>query len=111
MNDINKTLLDREFCHGDFNKNAKVSRQLKDILIAAHDNNPAIFTIAQQEALEMICHNLARIVNGDPQYAESWRNISGYATLIVNDLHKTEGATDVKIAYQIVKNGRLIDVD
>ena len=35
----------------------------------------------QQEALEMICHKLGRIANGDPNYADSWIDIAGYAKL------------------------------
>lgn len=35
----------------------------------------------QAEALEMIAHKMARIVNGDPDYADSWRDIQGYAKL------------------------------
>lgn len=40
----------------------------------------------QREALDMIAHKLGRIVNGDPNYADSWRDIAGYAMLIVNQL-------------------------
>ena len=43
---------------------------------------------AQKESLEMIVHKIARILNGDPNYADSWHDISGYATLIDNALTK-----------------------
>jgi len=36
-----------------------------------------------KEALEMIQHKIARILNGDPNYADSWQDIAGYAQLIV----------------------------
>lgn len=39
----------------------------------------------------MICHKLARIVNGDPGYSDSWRDIAGYAMLVSNRL---DGLTD-----------------
>lgn len=32
--------------------------------------------------LEMIAHKIARILNGDPNYADNWHDIAGYATLI-----------------------------
>lgn len=44
----------------------------------------------QANALHMICTKLARIVNGDPDYADSWRDIAGYATLVADRL---EGKT------------------
>ena len=36
----------------------------------------------------MICHKLGRIINGDPNYDDSWLDIAGYAQLIVNRLRK-----------------------
>jgi len=39
-------------------------------------------SFAQKESLEMIQHKTARILNGDPNYADSWHDIAGYATLI-----------------------------
>ena len=36
----------------------------------------------QQEALDMIFHKIGRIVAGDPNYADSWHNITRYTTLI-----------------------------
>ncbi len=42
----------------------------------------------QTEALEMICHKIARIINGDSDYADSWVDIAGYATLVANRLNE-----------------------
>lgn len=36
---------------------------------------------AHKEALDMIAHKIARIVNGDPNYKDNWHDIAGYATL------------------------------
>jgi hypothetical protein len=30
----------------------------------------------------MICHKISRIANGDPNYADSWDDIAGYAKLV-----------------------------
>lgn len=38
------------------------------------------------EAIHMICHKLARIANGDPFYDDSWRDISGFSQLVVEQL-------------------------
>lgn len=40
----------------------------------------------QKEALEMIAHKLARIINGDPDYADSWVDIAGYSKLVADRL-------------------------
>ena len=44
-------------------------------------------TSSQKEALDMIQHKIGRILNGDPTYDDSWKDIAGYATLIVNELN------------------------
>ena len=44
----------------------------------------------QREALEMIQHKVARILNGDPTYTDNWIDIAGYATLVANRLEKEE---------------------
>ena len=48
-------------------------------------------TPSQHEALFMVLHKVARIVNGDFNYDDSWRDIAGYATLVANEL---EGKND-----------------
>jgi hypothetical protein len=44
----------------------------------------------QREALEMIQHKVARILNGDPSYHDSWHDIAGYATLVADRLAGVE---------------------
>ena len=44
----------------------------------------------QREALEMIAHKIARILNGDPDYADSWHDIAGYAQLVADRLNGIE---------------------
>lgn len=44
----------------------------------------------QIEALEMIAHKIGRIVCGDPDYEDSWRDIAGYATLVADRLKGEE---------------------
>jgi hypothetical protein len=38
----------------------------------------------------MILHKIARIVNGDPNWSDSWRDIAGYATLVADRLDLVE---------------------
>lgn len=44
---------------------------------------------ASREALEMICHKMARILNGKPDYEDNWQDIAGYATLVLQELQIT----------------------
>lgn len=40
----------------------------------------------QADALIMIAVKVSRIINGDPDYADNWRDIAGYATLVADRL-------------------------
>ena len=64
----------------------------------------------QKESLHMITHKVGRILNGDPNFIDSWRDLAGYATLIVNSLSKTDGATDNKVVKLKVKGDKLIEL-
>ena len=76
---IEKTLKQRQKTHGDFATHAKISQQLKAVLWE-HDFQE--LDADQIEALEMICHKIARVLNGDPSHHDHWHDIAGYATLV-----------------------------
>ena len=44
----------------------------------------------QIEALDMIFHKIGRIINGDPDYVDSWVDIAGYAKLVADRLQGVE---------------------
>jgi uncharacterized protein (UPF0297 family) len=46
----------------------------------------------QKEALEMTAHKIGRILNGDPNYIDSWTDIGGYIRLIEKRLMDAEVA-------------------
>ena len=39
-----------------------------------------------EEALDMVMHKVARILNGDPTYPDSWIDIAGYSKLVADRL-------------------------
>lgn len=84
--DIDETLADRGKKYGEFVHHATVSQILKETLQC----QPAWKQLAydQREALEMILHKIARIINGDPDYHDSWYDIIGYAKLVADRLEK-----------------------
>lgn len=44
----------------------------------------------QREALDMVFHKVGRILNGDPDYSDSWADIAGYAKLVADRLDGIE---------------------
>lgn len=86
MDNITETLTERGNKYGPFIGHAGVSQQLKSIIKLHLDNRGKILDDDQQEALDMICHKIARIINGDPDYADSWVDIAGYAKLVSDRL-------------------------
>jgi len=84
MNDIRDTLEERGTRYGAFCDHAEISQELKDVM---HDTlNWESLRPDQKEALEMIQHKIARILNGDPDYIDSWTDIAGYSTLVADRL-------------------------
>jgi hypothetical protein len=71
--------------YGKFKDGAEIMQSLKDTMRDIDGWNN--LTASQKEALDMIQHKIGRILNGDPTYDDSWKDIAGYATLIVNELN------------------------
>lgn len=71
--------------YGKFKDGAEIMQSLKDNMRDVDGWNN--LTASQKEALDMIQHKIGRILNGDPTYDDSWKDIAGYATLIVNELN------------------------
>lgn len=77
-------LAERGQRYGDFDKHADITQSLKKAMAST----PGWQRLApdQREALEMNAHKIGRILNGDPNYADSWEDIAGYAKLVANRL-------------------------
>ena len=71
--------------YGKFKDGAEIMQELKDVMREV--DGWCNLTPSQREALDMIQHKIGRILNGDPTYDDSWKDIAGYATLIVNELN------------------------
>ena len=83
---IDATLAERGHKYGKFKDHAEVTYKLKNVLREHSRSHSKSFAFDQAEALDMICHKLGRIVNGDPDYADSWVDIAGYAKLVADRL-------------------------
>lgn len=87
MTDIVNTLTERGERYGKFVDHARIAQNIKAVMAEGK-----WFDLAtdQKEALEMIAHKIARILNGDPNYADSWHDIAGYAKLVEDRLNGIE---------------------
>jgi hypothetical protein len=83
---IDATLAERGSKYGKFIDHATLTQKLKRVLHEHAVRHDKSFALDQAEALDMICHKLGRIVNGDPDYADSWVDIAGYAKLVADRL-------------------------
>ncbi len=84
MSDIDATLAERGARYGTFVEHAVVTQRLKDIL-RNHDGWTRLMP-DQKECMEMIMHKVGRIMNGDPNYHDSWIDVVGYAKLVADRL-------------------------
>ena len=87
---INEILDERGRRYGKFKDHAEIAQQLKGVIGAYEASRGCDLDPDQREALEMICHKIARIINGDPNYADSWVDIAGYAQLVADRLQGVE---------------------
>lgn len=83
---IENTLNERGARYGDFAHHAKIAQDLQDVTRAAE--GWARLDAAQRQALTVICDKIARILSGDPTYADNWHDIQGYAKLVEDRLPK-----------------------
>ena len=77
---VTQTLAERGSRYGDFADNARVSRSIQSEL----QRHPGWERLddTKREGLTMIAQKIARILNGDPEYADNWHDIAGYAVLV-----------------------------
>ncbi len=86
---INETLNERGARYGNYSDVAGTTQQLMSIVECGA--NYKHLNAEQKTSLFMICNKMARIVNGDPSYIDNWHDISGYATLVEQELNITNG--------------------
>ena len=83
---IDEVLNERGARYGTFKGHAEISQHLKMTVKRYLEKREQHLADDQMEALEMICHKLARIINGDPNYHDSWTDVAGYAQLVADRL-------------------------
>lgn len=89
MSDIETTLAERKTRYGDFETHARITQHIK--LAMMNSPNWSMLANDQKEALEMVAHKIGRILNGDPDYHDSWHDIVGYTKLVADRLAGSAG--------------------
>ena len=99
---IHEILQERGKTHGKYTEHAKITQQLKAAIFEeiSHGKPSRVkssglgiaFEDDQLETLDMICHKIGRIVAGNPNVEDHWRDIAGYATLVADRLKKESEA-------------------
>lgn len=79
------TLKARGHKYGDYETQAHYSQVLKACF--KDGQNWREMSSDKRESLEMIAVKISRILNGDPNHADSWHDIAGYAKLVEDALN------------------------
>lgn len=88
MKIVGEILFERGERYGNYLEQTAISNKIK----GAIQGVPAYWSMEsdQKDALDMIAVKMSRIVNGDPDYADNWADIAGYATLVKDRLEGNE---------------------
>jgi hypothetical protein len=88
VHETRKILDDRGKNYGSYESNAERIQALKNIIhnSPGWEKAPAYM----RESLDMICNKLGRIINGNPYYDDSWKDICGYSQLVVDILKQIQ---------------------
>ena len=85
---VDAVLAERGSRYGKFTEHARITQNLKFVM--EDGRKWRVLAADQREALEMIAHKIGRVLNGDPDYADSWVDIAGYAKLVADRLEGKE---------------------
>lgn len=66
---------------------AKTAQKLKNVCIDHAIKRKTALAADQWEALDMIFHNIGRIINGNQNMADNWDDIAEYAKLVKDRLN------------------------
>ena len=82
--DIDATLKERGNRYGEFPDHAHITQGIKRAMVDS--KNWDELPDDMKEALEMVAHKIGRILNGDPNYHDSWHDGIGYLKLVADRL-------------------------
>lgn len=83
---VDDILEERHRTYGAFIDVAEVAAELRHTIMRGLVKQKKFLAGDQEEALVMISSKVARVVVGDADHVDSWRDIAGYATLVADRL-------------------------
>lgn len=86
MNELEDTLKERGKTHGDFAANSQLAQELKKLIKKKLSKTAPSYVL---EAIDMICHKLARLSCGNTLEPDHWKDIAGYSWLVYEQLNKS----------------------
>lgn len=95
--DTNDILKERGKRYGVFMNQSILSQGLQIVMghgMSLAGKTSRDFSADELEALAMISNKIGRIINGDNNYSDSWRDIAGYATLVADRLDESNKIGD-----------------
>jgi len=81
---IEGTLSERGNRYGDFTHHSEIAQDLQNVM--RRQEGWAHLDTVKKQALTVIADKIARILSGDPEYADNWHDIQGYAKLVEDRL-------------------------
>lgn len=86
--ELQDILTERRKTHGDYPRVALLHYSLQDTFNTISTNEKHSYYPYQTIAINMLFHKLARIGCGNVHEIDHWKDIAGYATLVVKELEK-----------------------
>lgn len=87
-NKMDEILAERGSRYGVFAENAEIAQEIKQVFRGRF--NFCALSHDQREAIDMIATKISRILTGDPNYSDNWRDIEGFARLVAERLEKSQ---------------------
>jgi len=87
--EIDDILKERGMRYGNYLRQTMITRDLKN-LMRAYCDFEQMLAPDQADSLDQWAVKVARILNGDPNYPDNWRDIQGYAKLVADRLSEEQ---------------------
>lgn len=99
---VEKTLEERGSRYGKFIDHAEIAQGLQAVIQRAPKWQ--LLDYDMRQALVVITDKIARILNGDPYYADNWHDIQGYAQLVEKRILDLENKEQELFEESKIKN-------
>ncbi|MNM58843.1 hypothetical protein D3C81_700840 [compost metagenome] len=100
---MNEMLTQRGSRYGTLMASGQIAQDLEDYLRKLP--NWELLAADQKESLSMIMHKVSRIMAGDPNWIDSWLDVAGYSTRVVERLQGEESRPDPRPVGDMPQKG------